>query len=88
MKKILIYLVTLVDIFMCSSCKDSGYPIEGNTLVVTNEYAVDENISLYTLKYDDTRASGLGVPVSRIRMKYDRKAFEVGDTVKIVKVTK
>ena len=72
--------------FVCSSCEEVGYPIKGNTFVVTNEYAIDENISLYTLKYEDTRADGLGEPISIIRMKYDRKAFEVGDTIKLVKV--
>lgn len=71
---------------MCASCEDVGYPIKGNTFVVTNEYAIDGNISLYTLKYEDTRADGLGKPISIIRMKYDRKAFEVGDTIKLVKV--
>lgn len=68
-----------------SSCNENGYPIKGNTLVVTNEYAIDENLSLYTLKYEDTRAKGLGKPTSIIRMKYDRKAFEVGDKVKLIK---
>ena len=86
MKKILKYITLLMVTFVCSSCEDVGYPIKGNTLVVTNELAIDGNISLYTLKYEDTRASGLGEPTSIIRMKYDRKAFEVGDTIKLVKV--
>lgn len=86
MKKILICIVILIASFMCTSCGDSHYPIDGNTLVITNEYALDENFSLYTLKYEDTRASGLGEPISIIRMKYDRNAFEVGDTLKLVKV--
>lgn len=71
---------------MCASCNENNRPIKGNTLVVTNEYAIDENLSLYTLEYEDTRADGLGEPTSIIRMKYDRKAFEVGDTVKLVKI--
>ena len=71
---------------MCASCNENGYPVKGNTLVVTNERAIDENFSLYTLRYEDTRADGLGEPTSIIRMKYDRIAFEVGDTIKIVKV--
>ena len=86
MKKVLICIITLVVTFMCTSCGESHYPIDGNTLVITNEYAMDENLSLYTLKYDDTRAQGPGEPSSIIRMKYDRNAFEVGDKVKIVKV--
>lgn len=91
MKKNLIHIATWIvafwaTAFMCASCGDNSYPINGNTLVVTNEYAMDENLSLYTLKYEDTRASGLGEPTSIIRMKYDRKAFEVGDTIKLVKV--
>lgn len=86
MKRILIYIVTTVVVFMCTSCNNNGYPINGNTLVVTNEYAIDENLSLYTLTYEDTRAHGPGEPSSIIRMKYDRNAFEVGDTVKLVKV--
>lgn len=86
MKKILKYVTLLVVTVMCASCGDNSYPINGNTLVVTNEYAMDENLSLYTLKYEDTRASGLGEPTSIIRMKYDRKAFEVGDTIKLVKI--
>lgn len=85
MKRILICIVTIVVAFMCTSCNGNGYPINGNTLVITNEYALDENLSLYTLKYEDTRASGLGEPISIIRMKYDRNAFEVGDTIKLVK---
>ena len=72
--------------FVCSSCENMGYPIKGNTLVVINEESIDENISLYTLKYEDTRVDGLGEPISIIGMKYDRKAFEVGDTIKLVKV--
>lgn len=74
--------------FMCASCGDNSYPINGNTLVVTNEYALDENLSLYTLKYEDTRAQGLGEPTSIMRMKHDRNAFEVGDTIKLVKIEK
>lgn len=86
MKRILICIVTIVVAFMCASCNGNGYPINGNTLVITNEYALDENLSLYTLKYADTRASGLGEPESIIRMQYGRNAFEVGDTLKLVKV--
>ena len=86
MKKVLICIVTIVVAFMCTSCGESHYPIDGNILVVTNEYAMDENLSLYTLKYEDTRANVPGEPTSIIRMKYDRNAFEVGDTVKLVKV--
>lgn len=86
MKKILICVIILIASFMCTSCNENGYPIDGNTLVITNEYAMDENLSLYTLKYEDTRASGLGEPTSIIRMMYDRNAFEVGDTLKLVKV--
>ena len=71
---------------MCASCNENNRPIKGNTLVFTNEYAIDENLSLYTLEYEDTRPKGLGGPISIIRMKYDRKAFEVGDTVKLVKI--
>jgi hypothetical protein len=47
---------------------------------------MDENLSLYTLKYDDTRANVPGEPTSIIRMMYDRNAFEVGDTLKLIKV--
>ena len=86
MKKILKYITLLMVTVMCASCIENDYPIKGNTLVVTNERAIDENFSLYTLRYEDTRADGLGEPISIIRMKYDRKAFEVGDTIKIVKV--
>lgn len=86
MKKLLICIAILIASFMCTSCGESRYPIDGNTLIITNEYALDENFSLYTLKYEDTRASGLGEPISIIRMKYDRNAFEVGDTIKLVKV--
>ena len=86
MKQILIYITALFATFMCTSCGESHYPIDGNTLVVTNEYTLDENLSLYTLKYADTRAQGLGEPTSIIRMKYDKNAFEAGDTVKLVKV--
>ena len=85
MKKFLICIAILITLFMCTSCGESHYPIDGNTLVITNEYALDENFSLYTLKYEDTRASGLGEPISIIRMKYDRNAFEVGDTINLVK---
>ena len=85
MKKILKYITLLMVTVMCASCNENNFPIKGNTLVVTNEYAIDESLSLYTLKYEDTRAKGLGEPTSIIRMKYDRKAFEVGDTVKLVK---
>ena len=38
---------------MCASC--GNYPIKGNTLVVTNEFAINENLSAYTLEYEDTR---------------------------------
>ena len=86
MKKILKYITLLMVTVMCASCEDVDYPIKGNTFVVTNEHSIDGNISLYTLKYEDTRADGLGEPTSIIRMKYDRKAFEVGDTIKLVKV--
>lgn len=86
MKRILICIATIVVAFMCTSCGDNSYPINGNTLVVINEYAIDENLSVYTLKYADTRAQGLGNPESIIRMKYNRNVFEAGDTVKLVKV--
>lgn len=86
MKRILIYIAIIVVTFICTSCNKTGYPIDGNTLVIINEYYIDENISVYTLQYEDTRAHGPGEPTSIIRMKYDRNAFEVGDTVKLVKV--
>lgn len=86
MKKILKYITLLMVSFMCVSCNENHFPMKGNTLVVTNEYAIDENFSQYTLKYKDTRAKGLGEPTSIIRMTYDRKAFEVGDTIKLVKI--
>ena len=86
MKKILTCFVIMVVAVICTSCNGNSYPIDGNTLIITNEYSLDENFSLYTLKYEDTRASGLGEPISIIRMKYDRNAFEVGDTIKLIKV--
>lgn len=86
MKRILIYIATIVVTFICTSCNKTGYPIDGNTLVIINEYYIDENISVYTLQYEYTGAQGPGEPSSIIRMKYDRNAFEVGDTVKLVKV--
>lgn len=79
MKKFLKYIILLIVTVMCASC--GNYPIKGNTLVVTNEFAINENLSAYTLEYEDTRDNS----PSFIKMIYDRNAFEVGDTLKLVK---
>ena len=49
MKRILIYIATIVVTFICTSCNENGYPIDGNTLVIINEYYIEGRYSITLL---------------------------------------
>ena len=87
MKRILIYIATLVVAFMCSSCCFE-YAMKGDTFTVIKEEKYDDidNLSLYTLRYEDNRMTGMGEPTSELYVIMNKNVFEVGDKVKLVKV--
>lgn len=88
MKKILIYIATLVVAFMCASCVDITYTMRGDTFTVIAEekYGDIDSLSLYSLRYKDNRMSETGEPTSDyFYVITDKNAFEVGDKVKLVK---
>lgn len=85
MKRFLLCIATLVVAFMCTSCGE--YSMKGDTFtVVKEENFGNDTLSLYTLEYKDNRLSGTGTPTSELEVIMNKKAFEVGDKVKLVKV--
>ena len=94
MKKIIKNICILSIFICCTSCySDSEHTIIENSLTVVGEKVYkgnedNDNLSIYTLQYNNCVPSGFGSPQTKIFLIFDRNAFEVSDTLKIIKVEK
>ena len=94
MKKIIKNICILSIFICCTSCSaDSEHTIRENSLTVVGEdiykgSKYKDDLSIYTLQYNNCVPSGWGSQQTKIFLIFDRNAFEVGDKLKIIKVEK
>ena len=87
MKNILKYVIILMFTFIGTACKgEHDYTIKENMLIVISEEFHSNNLSVYTLQFNNTVPSGLGAQTSSIRLIFNSNAFEVNDKIKFVKM--
>ena len=88
MKKFILGIIAVFALVSCST--PNKHTLKENVLTVVGEEVYSRNadmdVSIYTLRYDNTIPTGCGSPTSTVRLIGIKDAFEVGDKVKIVKV--
>ena len=90
MKKFILGIMMVLSMTACS-CKPSEHTLKENVLTVVGEEVFcsndpDTDISIYTLQYSNTVVKGFGSQKSTVQLIGKKDAFEVGDTLQIVKI--
>ena len=87
------FILGIIAVFALASCNTPNkHTLKENVLTVVGEEVyssnADTDVSIYTLRYDNTIPTGCGRQTTTVRLIGIKDAFEVGDKVKIVKIEK